>query len=205
MGQDIEIKRRIPTQKRAEQTISTIFEAAAQILERDEGGLTTNHIAERAGYSIGTLYGYFPDKLSLLRAMAQREMKRQEAHVFEILASAHDETAEGLVRKVVQSALRPFGKQSRVRRYMIGRFARDPEVLASVLGVQQNLLDVLLRALSTLGFGYAREHSSSARFTILAAVTGAIQSGAANNTEVFESEAFEDELVKLVLRGLTPR
>ena len=45
--------RREPTQGRAQQTISTIFEATAQIVEQDGvGALSTNKIAQKAGFSI---------------------------------------------------------------------------------------------------------------------------------------------------------
>ena len=65
--------RRQPTQARAQQTIQTLFKAAAQILDKEgEGGLSTNKVAAAAGFSIGTLYQYFPSKEVLVQAMAVR-------------------------------------------------------------------------------------------------------------------------------------
>lgn len=65
--------RRQPSQARAQQTMQTLFKAAAQILDKEgEGGLTTNKVAAAAGFSIGTLYQYFPSKEVLVRAMATR-------------------------------------------------------------------------------------------------------------------------------------
>jgi AcrR family transcriptional regulator len=66
--------RRKPKQARAQGTIDAILEATAQIVERQgEAAFTTNHVAERAGVSIGSLYQYFPDKRAILREMAKRE------------------------------------------------------------------------------------------------------------------------------------
>ncbi len=66
--------RKIPQQSRAEQTVATILEAAARILEtRGLQGLNTNHAALRAGVSIGSLYQYFPGKDALIVALIQRE------------------------------------------------------------------------------------------------------------------------------------
>jgi AcrR family transcriptional regulator len=66
--------RRKPKQARAQGTIEAILEATAQIVERQgEAAFTTNHVAERAGVSIGSLYQYFPDKRAILREMAKRE------------------------------------------------------------------------------------------------------------------------------------
>ncbi|MFO0107112.1 MAG: TetR/AcrR family transcriptional regulator [Burkholderiales bacterium] len=73
--------RRQPSQARAQLTMQTLFKAAAQILDKEgEGGLTTNKVAAAAGFSIGTLYQYFPSKEVLVRAMAARgqEMVLQE-------------------------------------------------------------------------------------------------------------------------------
>ena len=54
-----EIKRKNPTQARAQQTVGTILDAAAQILQTEgEAHFNTNRVAEKAGFSIGTLYQY---------------------------------------------------------------------------------------------------------------------------------------------------
>ncbi len=57
------IPRKEPQQRRSRVTYDAILEAAAQILiERGYAATTTNHIARRAGISIGSLYQYFPSK-----------------------------------------------------------------------------------------------------------------------------------------------
>lgn len=66
--------RKIPQQPRAEQTVATILEAAARILEtKGLAGLNTNAVAQRAGVSIGSLYQYFPGKDALIVALSLRE------------------------------------------------------------------------------------------------------------------------------------
>ncbi len=62
---------------RSEESVASIVEAAAQILE-SEGfeGFNTNAVARRAGVSIGSLYQYFPGKDALTVALIQRETKR---------------------------------------------------------------------------------------------------------------------------------
>jgi AcrR family transcriptional regulator len=66
--------RKQPKQARARATVEAVVEAAARILERDgASALNTNHIADVAGVSIGTLYQYFPTKEAVIAALIRRE------------------------------------------------------------------------------------------------------------------------------------
>ncbi|WP_321795847.1 TetR/AcrR family transcriptional regulator [Caballeronia sp. J97] len=69
--------RKMPAQSRSEATVTSIVEAAAQVLE-SEGfeGFNTNAVARRAGVSIGSLYQYFPGKDALTVALIRRESAR---------------------------------------------------------------------------------------------------------------------------------
>src|ERR1700744_3245176 len=69
--------RKTPSQTRALRTVDTLFEAATRILASEgEAGFTTNRIAERAGFSIGTLYQYFPCKGAIRLALVRRPRDR---------------------------------------------------------------------------------------------------------------------------------
>ncbi len=65
--------RRLPTQSRAKDTVEKILSAAAELLE--EGGLgafNTNLLAQRAEVRVRTVYRYFPNKLAVITALAER-------------------------------------------------------------------------------------------------------------------------------------
>ncbi len=65
--------RKTPRQQRSRQMVARLLDAtAATIAERGLDNTTTNHIAEQAGVSIGSLYQYFPDKEALLEALLER-------------------------------------------------------------------------------------------------------------------------------------
>lgn len=65
--------RKMPKQKRSREMVERLLDStAATLAERGLNDTTTNHIAERAGVSIGSLYQYFPDKESLLEALMVR-------------------------------------------------------------------------------------------------------------------------------------
>lgn len=69
------VMRKEPRQARSRATVETLIEAGARILS-DGGwaGFTTNKVADAAGISIGSLYQYFPDKLSLIEAIRRRHL-----------------------------------------------------------------------------------------------------------------------------------
>ncbi|HWU67818.1 MAG TPA: TetR/AcrR family transcriptional regulator [Stenotrophobium sp.] len=65
--------RKKPLQSRSRQMVDTLVEATAQtIAELGLSAATTNHIAERAGVSVGSLYQYFDGKESLVHALLDR-------------------------------------------------------------------------------------------------------------------------------------
>lgn len=67
--------RKRPRQRRSTETVERILAAAARIFdERGYAGTTTNHVADEAGVSIGSLYQYFPNKDALLVALAERHV-----------------------------------------------------------------------------------------------------------------------------------
>jgi AcrR family transcriptional regulator len=67
--------RRRPVQERSHETVQRIFGATSELLASapiDE--ITTSRIAHAAGLSVGALYRFFPDKQSIIDAIAVRHM-----------------------------------------------------------------------------------------------------------------------------------
>jgi AcrR family transcriptional regulator len=64
--------RKTPHQERARFTVDNILTGARTIiLEKGYEAATTNHIAEVAGVSIGSLYQYFPSKEAIVAALVE--------------------------------------------------------------------------------------------------------------------------------------
>lgn len=65
--------RKKPKQKRSRQMVDALIEATATaIVERGLEAITTHHIAETAGVSVGSLYQYFDDKEALVEALVDK-------------------------------------------------------------------------------------------------------------------------------------
>lgn len=65
--------RRQPVQARSKERVDRILDAAVELL-KEEGynAVKTNHIAKRAGISIGSVYQFFPNRFAIFHALAQR-------------------------------------------------------------------------------------------------------------------------------------
>lgn len=83
-------------------TVEAIYDATVQVLLRSgEDRLTTVHVAERAGVSVGTLYQYFPNKQALLFAVLERHMTRTAKAVEEVCAANHFQPLEVMMDELV--------------------------------------------------------------------------------------------------------
>ncbi len=81
-----------------------MLEGAARVFRREGFSATTNRIAAEAGVSVGTLYEYFPNKQSLLVALAERHLDEAERGIDEALAEASTPALlEKLQRAIVAS------------------------------------------------------------------------------------------------------
>lgn len=98
--------RKHPAQQRSRQTVETVLEAAAQVLEA--GGLAafnTNAVAARAGLSVGSIYQYFPDKAALMAALIRRETARFELTFSKALADTAGLSLPEALARLVAAAV----------------------------------------------------------------------------------------------------
>jgi AcrR family transcriptional regulator len=193
--QPVEIKRRIPRQTRAEETVSAILEGAAQVLEAGGlAGFTTNAVAERAGVSIGTLYQYFSDKGALLRALADREMRLAISAVAKALRGEGEAPLEERIRAVVRAIVHAFHGRQRARKAVV------QAVLAQGMAIEMvaPVAAFIAEAGSSPQRGMARL-SREQQFVVSRALMGAVRAAVLEEAPFFTSRAFEDALVRLVI------
>ena len=190
--------RKIPRQARAIATVDAILEAAAQILGAgDTGRLTTNHIAERAGASIGTLYQYFDDTDAILIALAKRENKAIAEQVVREIDQVEAAGPEQTTRNVIRFLISKSADQAMLQRLTVLSMIQSLQS-----GTDQRLLNTVSQTIAgkliesdTLASGRSEIYS----FIVTRAVLGTIRSAMLEKPSYLKSRDFEDMLVSLVM------
>jgi AcrR family transcriptional regulator len=96
--------RRQPKQRRARVTVEAVLDAVAKVLKRDGvDAVTTNHIAEVAGVSIGSIYQYFPDKRAIFAALHRRHVEEIDRLIENTLIEHATSPLDQLMRAIVEA------------------------------------------------------------------------------------------------------
>lgn len=195
--QGLDLKRRAPQREGSAATVEAIYEATARILQtRGREGLNTNLIAETAGISIGTLYGYFPNKGSILLEMARREMDSLRDRVGAALLDDKSQEPDP-VRRAIRALVKGYGRRSKVRRILM-------ETLFAQGGSEEmarpvyEIADLVLRHQDRVLPEGAATPSEVGLFIITRAIDGVIRTATYEAVPFLESREFEDELLRLV-------
>ncbi len=206
-------RRRTPKQHRSRMTVDAICEAAAQVFEaRGYSASTTNHIAERAGVSVGTLYQYFANKDAVAHALLERHMAEGMETIRPALARAMTlvddvdmDEAVAILRDLVSAIIRLHTRAPRLHRVLFEEIVWPPDFTA-----QLNQLEELLAA--QLGFLLSRydglTHPSperAAHLTILTVESLAhryLLIAPSSSGPLGTEEAFTDEVVEMLRRYL---
>jgi AcrR family transcriptional regulator len=98
--------RKQPQQDRSKVTVEAILQATAHILTAEGyDKVSTNRVAEVAGVSIGSLYQYFPNKESLIAALAQQHTEEMVALVESNLQNIDDKPIPQVLGRIIAAAI----------------------------------------------------------------------------------------------------
>lgn len=170
--------------------MDAILEAAFQLLEAGGGeALTTNHIARRAGVSVGTLYQYFGGKQAILTALAQRRAEAARDRVAELVIARPE---IGVMRAIVRTLATAFEGSPATRRALLDalRLEGDDQV------VMRHHLAFFetIAGKTSLGLSLTPE----AGFVLTHAVVGLLRAATVESELALDPSRLEDELTRLM-------
>lgn len=104
--------RKRPRQARSRQMVDALLQAAAEVIaEQGLAHTTTNHVAERAGVSIGSLYQYFESKDALIEALMAQQESELVAAVQVPFASLLDADLRTFTRAALEAVFELFERK----------------------------------------------------------------------------------------------
>ena len=196
--------RRQPTQARAQQTIQTLFKAAAQILEKEgDAALSTNKVAAAAGFSIGTLYQYFPSKEVLLQAMALRGrdlvLEALERCLCEIEQDPQTPAQDPrtFIRTILRILIGGFAGGRTWTRSLV-RLAWTQEQPQQTASTVRQMAERLTLFLERIRHPQLRTLDSAQFFVLTRSVIGTLRSASLEKSPLLQSPALEDALIEMV-------
>ena len=142
--------RKQPSQGRSRVTVEVIIEAAARVFERQGyAKTTTNHIADRAGVSIGSLYQYFPNKEAILVVLLEQHMSQVATALQEV--RAHVESAphdlRAVLRHYVDIMVEQHARNPRLQHVLLEEAPRPPHLHQLWHGIEQAMVQTTVELL----------------------------------------------------------
>lgn len=107
--------RKQPKQARSTDLVSTILEAATQVLQHEGATrFTTARVAERAGVSVGSLYQYFPNKAAILFRLQSDEW-RQTTEMLRRILEDRTHPPQARLRRLVHAFIQSECDEAQTR------------------------------------------------------------------------------------------
>lgn len=196
--------RKRPVQRRSAETVDRILAAAARLFDEDGyRATTTNHVAEAAGISVGSLYQYFPNKDSLLVALAERHLAETAevfgAHLADL--AAREPSIDEVTRSLVALALER-NDSSQLHALLFTDAPRTPELVAQFDALTTAIATELARHLARSG--RAGDLPERRAVLLVAAVDAAVHEIVRRYPKGPDRSAALDDLVDWVLGGVAP-
>ena len=193
----IDKSRKRPTQARSRLTVSSILEAAAQVLGEGEPSLTTGLVAERAGISIGTLYQYFPDRDAILLALADEERQYIARSMRKFVEKTDSASTIDPVREFIRALIRSYRRQSGAKRqHML------MEAVKSDRGepkLQDEFAVVLAQYWDRISPGTPTLMNKTHAYVLTHSLLGVLRTASLNDSFLLKDPRFEDALCLIVL------
>ncbi len=199
--------RKNPRQQRSQEMVQKILDAASKVLVREGyDRATTNRIAKVAGISVGSLYQYFPNKESLVAALAARHseamwavyMRSAQALAGQPLAVA---AAEHIRKDIAAHAVDPKLHKVFVEQVpRVGTLEKVDEIGRKVVGLIRSRLDQHKDEI-------VPKDLDMATFVVFHVSQALVRAAIVEHPEYLEDSRLADEITAVVVRyllGTTP-
>lgn len=188
--------RKKPVQRRSRDTVAAIVAAAEQIVaSRGEEAMTTTTVAERAGYSIGSVYQYFPDRDAILVALIDDERRMLADRMRRLLARPAPWGLDQALRDQIRFLIEFFARSRRSKRRRLLIVALQDAGTMSLL--RNDFAEAIALFWDRLDPSRARINRVNA-FVTSQAIWGALHTAAVHDAALLKDPSFEAALLAIV-------
>lgn len=201
------VPRREPRQRRSREMYDAILEATAQLfIAKGYAETTTNHIAERAGISIGSLYQYFPNKEAIAVELLQRHIVgAPEVTMSRVAGSMKDlHGSRQIVRSFIEAALDHHADNPTLHKVLEEEVPHPPHIRDAVRRNELLYAEVLAHWIGQQGHRRVADLTVAARLVFLIIKMMSHWYILSQENEI-ERKTFVDELTEMVTRYLFSR
>jgi AcrR family transcriptional regulator len=192
--------RKSAVQGRAKETVKSIVQAAAHILEKTGlDKINTNQIAKKAGVSIGSLYQYFPTKESIFFKLIEVKLDQYYREFEEEVFNKDYDSKEDFLDDTVEKICEIFEKQKKLRLVL---FYFIPRGLTPKIQRMENKFQKAL-VIKLQSFDPSIEHHqvNIKAYVVIHAIIGIIHSTLGENRD-FNLKELKLEINQLILNYL---
>ena len=192
--------RKKPSQSRSRFTVDQILEAAAQVFAaKGYAGGTTNHIARRAGVSVGSLYQYFPNKEAILVALVEQHMTAASRSLQAMMDQALEEgwDLDVMIERFVRVTVALHTAAPKLHHVLIYDAPRPPSVV-SLIHDLENTMAKGVETVLTERLGVHVRHARHAAYILVHVVDALAHEFVLHPPDDMDEEIFVAEVVTLI-------
>ncbi len=202
-GRELTPKKR-PTQARSQQTFDALVDACTWLLPR-RGYMktTTNHIAERAGVNIASLYEYFPGKDAIVAQVAtrlvDRVLTRLEQGLPGVIAAGERDAGRLWIELIYETVAREKGLVAVFQSQVPYTYQLEP-----VRSLAPRLLGFSLQVQQRVGGMVRPDFSAASMHLLINLVSSTILQLVLNPPDDVPASELLDELVRRMAEWVRP-
>jgi AcrR family transcriptional regulator len=188
-----------PSTPRGEQTYRAVVTATARLLERaGYEALTTNHVAERAGVGIASVYEFFPSKHALVAAVVEHMVESVLADLAVSLEHAFERGTDP-IPEWISGMFAAVAKRKRLYCVLVQEVPFFWQVPA-VVTAREHLQQLALRARSLRAAPDVSPHVEAMTYLMPIMVANAVVDSVIRPPHGLDPQALEHALVDAVRR-----